>query len=54
MPSVASDFCRDMHHDLVQRDLLPVSRPVAQIIWPPTIQCHRPRVGCAHDGHAHG
>jgi hypothetical protein len=27
MSRVPSYFCRDMHHDLVQRDLLPLRRP---------------------------
>jgi hypothetical protein len=27
MPGVPSDFCRDLHHDLLQGDLLPLGRP---------------------------
>ena len=35
------------------RHARPLRLPVAEIIWSPTIQPHRPRVGCAHDGYAH-
>ena len=40
---------------MTRRKLLQrMALPVVQIIWSPTIQAWRPRVGCAHDRYAHG